>query len=77
LKNEVVFSEKNNSHVEGIIMKCGIKEAVKEYDHLNLPETFPCEMWCEPFWKRISDSLGLECTREVLDGRCKFIVKNK
>ncbi len=77
MKNKVVVLENDNSQVKGIILKCGIKEAAKEYDYLKLPVTFPCEMWCEPFWKRISDSLGLESTREVSDKWCQFTVRDE
>ncbi len=77
MKNEVVVLENNKSQASGIVLKCGIKDAVKEYRYLKLPETFPCEIWCEPFWKRISISLGLESTREVMEKGCRFTVTQK
>lgn len=74
MKNEVVILDNDSSRACGIVVKCGIKEAVREYQHLNLPKSFPCEMWCEPFWSRISSALGLESKREIIEAGCRFTV---
>lgn len=77
MKNEVTILRSDKSCACGVVVKCGIKEAVGEYRYLNLPGNFPCEMWCEPFWERISSALGLESKREVMEEGCRFTVTEK
>ncbi|MFA4936604.1 MAG: hypothetical protein WC568_12300 [Candidatus Methanoperedens sp.] len=77
MKNEVRVLHNDKYSASGVVLKCGIKDAVKEYQYLNLPETFPCEIWCEPFWKRISEALGLDSKREILAEGCKYTVTQK
>lgn len=75
--NTKIKVERQDKHeASAIVQKCGFKESVEKYKELvDVPKNFPCSYWCKPFWMKISDSLGFDCTIEDTNHVCRFIIR--
>lgn len=72
---KIRIEKKENHEALAIVLECGFKDSIDKYRELvEVPENFPCEQWCKPFWAKISDSLGYICLIEKQNDRCQFVI---